>query len=335
MTYSPPPAPAPVAAPPPPAKKFPWLPVIIGVVVVCVLCSGIALVAGIGKWFLDRQGLPGGTISETRVVTVEVLTVTPEAQPVEPSETAQPPATETPSASPTATATLAPTEVPATPTPADTATPEAVVVTPETVTGLVREEGLLQDDFSSDAAGWPSASDTHIELRVQDGTYYFQILTPDIYDWAYLPVDFIPQQVSFDVINIQEPFDGTYGLFCQYQDRDNYLFVEVTSPEGYLVGQRLNGEARLLESDGDPGYDWTFTDALKNGLGEVNHFQVICKPDEVTLYINGQFIHSARVEQPFAAPGRAALMVYAIKEADEDGFAVEFDNVTVRAEPLE
>lgn len=308
--------------PPPaaPAKKFPWVAVIIGVVVVCLLCVVVVLVAGIGKKILDGQNLLGGETPGVTTVVVEAATATPVPDRFDPTATAEEPAAEpTAEEAPAADATATP--------------PTEDGETGGAGSGLVIEDGLLQDDFSTDEAGWPTAKDANIDLGVRDGAYYFQILTPDYYDWAYFPVDFNPQQVSFDVTNLQDPPDGNFGLFCQFQDSNNYLYLEVTVSDGFILAQMRDGKMNLLSITGDADNIWTYTRTLNRDVGDTNHFDVVCKPDEMVLSINGELVKKVTVEEPFAYEGESAFFVFAVEEADADGFAVNFDNVTVWREP--
>lgn len=313
----------------PPPKKFPWVPVIIGVVVLCLLCAAVLVIGGLAKRFLEQsqEKILGAT---TQTVGAIVDELEPAGQTLEAvAEEADSTATVVDRVEVTATEEAEPT---ATAEPMSEATPEGGEEAVPKATIAAGDE-VLEDDFTTDI-GWPSANDEDIDLGVRDGAYYFQIKTPNYYDWAYLPVDFNPQQFSFDVKNLQDPPDGTFGVFCQFQDIENYLYLEATMPDGYMFGQVIDDEHTLLTPTGDADTDWTYTSALNMEVGDINHFDLICTPTRMTLKINGKQMASVDVPQQFANEGEGAFFVYAIDDADEDGFAVEFDNVVLRREPL-
>lgn len=189
------------------------------------------------------------------------------------------------------------------------------------------DDHSLHDDFSSDALGWPQYSDGTTLLAYEDGAYGFQITEPDYYDWAYFPVDFIPYEIRFDVRAASKEQDGTAGVFCHFQDEDNYYYAEFDLADGsYLIGQVLLGDAIALTRQGKGGVDWRQTDALKPATS-ANRIGVSCYLDRITLIINEQKVDEVRVQQPFEQPGEAAFFVYTYDTAGENGYKVFFDNV--------
>jgi hypothetical protein len=197
--------------------------------------------------------------------------------------------------------------------------------------GLTGDQRLddysLFDDFSSEALGWPNYDDGKTLLAYENGAYAFQITEPEYYDWAFFPADFIPYEIRFDVQASLEAPDGTAGVFCHFQDEDNYYYAEFDLAEGfYLIGQIVNGDDIHLTTAGSGGQGWVWTRAL-NPPNAVNHIGVSCYLDEIMLFINDQQVDQVRVQHPFERPGEAALFVYAYDTAGVNGNKVFFDNV--------
>jgi len=274
-------------------QKFPWWVIILVVVVLCILCV-IVVAAGLVAipWLKEKTQSPVMDFVETLV----------------PEPTAQfQPNTQ--------------------PTPIESFNPD-----PNSgFTGMqVYEGNYMFDDFSSDALGWPVANDDLSILQYENGQYSFQVLKADEFDWAYPPVDFLATDVSFDVQGLPGDQNGTFGVFCQDQDIDNYYFVEFDLElRSYLAGVVTNGEFTYLTPENPDGNHWVETNAINSKPEQVNHISVTCYLDSITLFINDEWMNNFDVTNPFATGGDVALFVYAFDFADANGYKVFFDNVEI------
>ena len=275
-------------------KRFPWLAVILGVGCVGILCI-VLVVGGGAAFFLTRRTVSPSTPEAAVTVEVEAPEELPDA-----SQTASPPATEVTDSGPT-------------------------------LTGDQRlDDQSLFDDFSSDALGWPVRDDGSTIIKYENEAYSFQVTEPDYEDWAYFPVDFVPYEIWFDVQGLPGPQDGTFGVFCQEQDDDNFFYVDFDLEiNTYTIGQVLNGEDTPLTPENSDGQHLVETDAFASSPTSVNHIGISCYLDRITLFINDQQVDEVGVEQPFDQPGVAAFFVYAFDFAGENGYKVFFDNVEV------
>ena len=276
-------------------KRFPWLAVILGVGCVGILCVGFLVIGGGAAFFLT-QSTESPSVPEP-VVTVQVLPL--ETLP-EPTRTVPPPAT----------------------VPADSDLP---------LTGEQRQDDhSIYDDFSSDALDWPVYDDGKTIIKYENEAYSFQIAEPEYIDWAYFPVDFIPYEIWFDVQGPPGQQDGTFGVFCQYQDVDNHYYVEFDlGSNSYIIAQYLDGEDIPLTKQNDVGQFWYETDAFKSSPEDVNRIEVSCYLDSISVFINDQLVDQVDVPQPLDDPGEAAFFVYAFSYAGENGYRVFFDNVEI------
>jgi hypothetical protein len=279
-------------------KQFPWLAVVIGVGCVGVLCVGVLVVGGGAAFFLTQR--TASSSGPEAVVTVEVKVAT-----IMPEPTDIPPIEPTTAIEPTA--------------PGTSLTGDQYV-----------DESSLYDDFSSDALGWPVYDDGTTILKYEDDSYSFQIAEPEYIDWAYFPVDFVPYEIWFDVQGRPGPQDGTFGVFCQYQDVDNHYYVELDlETNSYIIAQYLDGEDIPLTKQNTAGQFWYESDAFKSSPDDINHIGIGCYLEEITLFINDQLVDQVKAEQPFDQPGEAAFFVYSFSFAGPEGYKVFFDNVEV------
>ena len=172
-------------------KRFPWLAVILGIGCVAVLCIGVLVVGGGTAFFITRKSASTSVPEPLITIVFATPTIVPETT-VAPSPIIEP-------------------------------TPVEPIISGDFLTGNQRlDDNSIFDDFSSDALGWPLFDDGKTILKYENQAYSFQIAEPDYIDWAYFPVDFIPYEIWFDVQGFPGQQDGTFGVFCQYQDVDNH-----------------------------------------------------------------------------------------------------------------
>ena len=278
-------------------KKFPWWVIILVVVVLCGLCVVLIAAGAIAiPWITERTQSP--------VIDV-VQTLVPEPT-LQYEHNTLPEATET-----------------FDPVPAD-----------PVLTGLTGDQvydgTYLYDDFSSKALGWPVANDEKAILQYENGQYSFQILQADEFDWAYPPIDFLATDIWFDVQGLPGDQNGTFGVFCQDQDIDNYYFTEFDlETRSYLVGVVANGEFTYLTPENSEGNHWVDSSAINSNPEQVNRIGVSCYLDYISVTINDEWVDDFNVPVPFETRGDVALFVYAFDFADANGYKVFFDNVEI------
>ena len=277
-------------------RSFPWWGVALIVGCVCVLCVGVLGLGGIAYFSLATSEPP---ISEFASPIPPIFTEPPTMAPDIPEPTLS-----------------APAEAPAT-GPGLTGSQEA-------------NEYRIFDDFSSDALGWPLFDDGKTIIKYEDGQYSIQIKAPDYVDWAYMPVEFSPFEIWFDMKSAAGPQNGTAGVFCQYQDQNNYYYVEFNlGTASYVIGQFVNGENIALTPENAQGQYWQTTSVLNTAPGAVNRIGISCYQDFITLFINNEWMIEAAVQTPAETLGEAAFFVYTYPFADAEGYKVYFDNAEI------
>lgn len=279
-------------------RGFPWWGVALVVGCACVLCVGVL---GLGGLAYFSQATSEPPISKF-------------ASPIPPIDTEQPTITIAPDVQePTLSATTEPTGS----VPSLTGSQEA-------------SEYRIYDDFSSDALGWPVFDDGKTITKYEDGLYSFQIKEADYSDWVYMPVDFSPFEIWFDMKSAAGPQDGTAGVFCQYQDQDNYYYVEFDlGTASYVIGQFVNGENIALTPENAQGQYWHTSSALNSAPDAVNRIGIGCYQDFITLFINDVWMMEVTVQTPAETLGEAAFFVYTFPFADAEGYQVYFDNAEI------
>ena len=275
-----------------PKRRFPWWILILNVGCLGMICIAVV---GVGGYAYFQNRTIGESAAPVPIITE--VSATPQILP---------------------TATLA------APSPAPVPTNSG-----STLTGKQRlDNHSLYDDFSSDALGWPVFDDGKTIIQYENEAYSFQIAELDYADWAYFPVDFVPYEIWFDVQGLPGRQDGTFGVFCHFQDVDNYYYAEFNLQDNsYILAQIVNGEDIPLTKQNSVGQFWYETNAFKSLPEAVNRIGITCYLDSITLFINDQLVDEVSVSQPFDQPGEAAFFVYAFDFAGTNGYKVFFDNV--------
>lgn len=270
-------------------RSFPWWIILLGLALLCVLCVGAVLIGGAGLYVL--QSPPAEVPLPTVALPTEIPP--PTTMPPVPQATDAPPMESSP------------------------------------LTGAQEKgENYLFDDFSTDALGWPEFNDGTTIIRYEDMQYSIQITEPDYYDWAFIPVDFKPLEISFDVVGLPGAQNGTFGVFCQHQDEDNQYYVEFDlETRSYIIGEFFNGEDIALTGNSDN--PWQVAGPLKTLPNETNRIGISCYRDFITLFVNNEWVTEVNIQQPFDAEGDMAFFVYTFDFVNSNGYKIYFDNVEV------
>ncbi len=197
--------------------------------------------------------------------------------------------------------------------------------------GQYRDDFTMMDDFSSNAFDWIEYEDDITVIKLENGAYSFQILQPEYYDWAYIPVNFSPTFITFEVTGFPGEQDGTFGVMCQYQDENNYYYIEIDlQTKEYVIAQIVDDEYILLNEPLAEDYDWLTATSLNDNPEVANTISIQCTSNDITLIINQEWVNSVLVSQPFANSGDMAFFVFAYDFAGPEGYKVFFDNVVVQ-----
>lgn len=233
---------------------------------------------------------------------------------------------ESPTPEPSQTPTPEPTQ---TPKPTLTFTP-TIEPSPTTVTGTGNQyldDYRIVDDFSSNTFGWPEMDDGRKILKFEEGGYSFQLKEKDGFDVVYLPVSFKPSEISFDVKGVEGDQDGTYGIFCHFQDEYNYYYVEFDMlSKTYVIAQSLDGEYIPLTAQTAGGQYWHDAESF-NEPTEVNKISIGCYLGSIYVLVNDVLVDDVMIANPFTEKGWTALFVYTYDFAGDEGYKVIFDNL--------
>jgi hypothetical protein len=271
--------------------------------------------------FVEDAPDPLAVINPATPTTLPTAALQAPEAPTPTPETALPTAQEAPPAEPPSP----------TPVPLPTEAPPPTAVGQALTGNQYRDAVSIFDDFSSKALDWPEYDDGSTILRYENEAYSFQIAEPDYYDWVYAPVDFWPNSIQFDVWGLPGLQNGTMGVMCQFQDAENYYYVEIDlGTRDFILGKAQAGEYIPLTIPDETGLNWLRAEPLKSSPDQVNRIDLSCYQDFMVLVINDSLVYHVDVPEPFSTPGEMAFFVYAYASIGPEGYKVFFDNVSVQ-----
>jgi hypothetical protein len=259
QAYAPPPAPARPAA----RSSRTWLWVLLGGLALVGICAACLLLTGVGAYLfplMRSQSQPTEVAQPPAATEIEIIPVDTEIAPVETTEP-----TEDVYSLPTETV-EPPTQ--ATPLPLDTRGPY----------------GNYQDDFSDLNSGWPeNINDNYGVGYFQQQNYAISIFQPDYTAWVFPPHNLKgPFQEAIIQVRVKPDSNGGgFGIFCGYQDDQNYY--EVFFEQGdYAIGKVVQDKYYPLT---DP--KWIKADNIQNvdEQGYI-HLTVNCMQGSIGVEIN-------------------------------------------------
>jgi hypothetical protein len=184
-------------------------------------------------------------------------------------------------------------------------------------------DNFLFDDFSSNAIDWYENDEVAVQ-EIVDGAYMIGLIKADTWAWSYLPVDFFPSYIEFDATALDGEDSGFYGVDCLVQDEDNLYEIRIdTSEQSYSFWQAKAGEWSALTGTED---EWLDARNFQGGPFGTNRVKVICEPDRLALYLNGELEHEVALE-PWAKSGEMFIYASTGEDMGPDGYHVLFDNL--------
>ena len=149
-----------------------------------------------------------------------------------------------------------------------------------------------------------------------DGEYYIEVFESDFTAWASSGDRWEDVKIDVDARQVSGPDDNQYGVYCRYQDADNFYEFDISGDGYYAISLLQAGEYKTLAN-------WTATNAIKQGLAS-NHLAVLCEGNRLAMWINGEFV--AEVFDDAFNDGEIALVAGSF---DDPNVAVAFDNLRV------
>jgi hypothetical protein len=179
---------------------------------------------------------------------------------------------------------------------------------------------IFQDDFSTYDGGWDRIRDEEGITDYDQGGYRIQVLKPDTDFWSLPGLNFENVRIEVDVWRLAGPTENDFGVLCRYLDEENFYFFLVGNDGFFVVGKFKNGTQSYLGMD-----TFGYHQAINKGENAVNKLRIDCVKENLTLYVNGDFI--VEVQDDDFPSGDVGLIAGTFGEPGTD---VLFDNFVVR-----
>jgi hypothetical protein len=165
----------------------------------------------------------------------------------------------------------------------------AVLPPPGTEIGPVGDTALFADDFSDPDSGWDVRETENGGTGYVDGRYFIRIDTPKFQLWSSPGQSFDDDVIVEAIAGLASgPEENEMGVFCRYQDRQNFMYASIGTDGYYAIVEIKDDEATILTGDGQ----FQRSDVIPIG-SEAYYLQLACVDDQYTLLVNGEEIDSA------------------------------------------
>jgi hypothetical protein len=142
---------------------------------------------------------------------------------------------------------------------------------------------LFQDNFTDPTSGWSRLDATGGVADYGKDYLHISVITPKTMIMTNPGKAFSGDvSIQVDAHKLDGSDDNYFGVMCHYQNADNYYLFMITN-DGYSgIVMRKDGMDTIIS----PGLKFLPMQGIKKGSA-VNHIQVDCIGEQLTLYANG------------------------------------------------
>lgn len=179
-------------------------------------------------------------------------------------------------------------------------------------------EILLFDDFTVESS-WEVWSDGFSVVDYDSGGLRFFVNQADFVYWSSPAQNFYDTLISVSALKVSGPDDNSFGVFCRYQNRDNFYYFIISSDGYYGIMKVLDGNHQLLSSD-----QLEFSELILQGDGQKNQILAECSGPNLVLTVNNTMLAVAS-DSDFAWGGVGLI----VGTYDQVGVDILFDDFQV------
>lgn len=177
---------------------------------------------------------------------------------------------------------------------------------------------LFSDDFSN-PQGWGTQGRTGGSVDFVYEGMKITVDTPNYLFWTVNGQKFQDAIIDVDAVLLNGSTNDNFGILCRFQDNEHFYGFVVSHDGYYGIFKMKDGIVEpLLKPDA-----MQYSDKIRQG-GVVNHLQVICDGNALTLKVNGEKLTS--IGDLDYQTGKIGLIAGAYDQADIELF---FDNLVV------
>ncbi len=176
---------------------------------------------------------------------------------------------------------------------------------------------VFEDDFSSPGV-WDTFESDNGATFYEGGQYHVQVDSTKYYVWGNPGESFDDVLITVQAQPVQPVGDADFGVFCRYQDADNFYALEISEDGYYAIWKQEAGEYVSL-------VDWAPSDAIPTD-GSPVQIEAACIGNTLTLAVNDVVI--AEVQDSSFASGDIGLVA---GTWNTGGVEIAFDDVVVYA----
>lgn len=183
---------------------------------------------------------------------------------------------------------------------------------------------LFQDNFSDVDSGWGTNSDDVSEKVYEGDEFVVRVKQDGWLSWSTAGLDL--QDIRIDtVIRSTGHVETGFGVFCYYQDEDNFYMGGITGDGYYAIIRRLDGAYTVLNDV--TNNEWQQTDLITVDA-ESYRLTFECARGDLTLWVDG--VQLVKVQDETFTSGDIGLFAQAW---DNPPAEAHFDDLVVTEVP--
>jgi len=149
---------------------------------------------------------------------------------------------------------------------------------------------LFSDDFGNSGSGWNTLNSESAKVNYASGEYVVKFNKNKLYVWSNPGTrTFKNVQVEVTVKKISGAADASFGVICNYVDKDNYYYAGVDANGFYAIVKYKGQKDNFLTGGGK----WAKSNKIALKANEYN-ISAECINGSISLYVDGALIETVK-----------------------------------------
>jgi len=183
---------------------------------------------------------------------------------------------------------------------------------------------LFSDDFANSSSGWNTLNSESAKVNYTSGEYVVKFNKNKWYVWSNPGArTFKNVQVEVTVKNTSAVADASFGVICNYVDKDNYYYTGIDANGFYAIVKYKGQKDNFLTGGGK----WAKSSKIALKANEYNIIAE-CINGSISLYVDGALIET--VKDSDYSSGNVGLFAWSNDTATAE---IHFDDFYVSQTP--
>ena len=147
------------------------------------------------------------------------------------------------------------------------------------------EEPDIEDDFSGQDILFETGYDGTTSAYLKSGQLHIAVDEENTIAWSALDQELTDFYMEVDTLHYDGSLDNQFGILARFDEDSNYYLFAASSDGYYTIQIYMDGEWEAL-------IEWTESDTIVTGEGELNVLGLLAEGDSYTFLINDEIVDS-------------------------------------------